>query len=214
MQEIGDYMKGLLFKDLFTLRKQGKVYLLLVVFYVFYSMLMKNVSMLSAMLTILCAIAPITTLAYDENCKWDRYALSMPISRKMIVLSKYVFGLLLLLISMAIVTPLSMVVVSYTREMKMMPTFMITLVVNGIAVLFLSVLLPLLFKFGVEKGRLFMFMIFFIPMAIAYLYNKMNLSLPSKETLKILGYLSPVFLVIILLISITISIKIYEKKEF
>lgn len=207
-------MKGLLLKDLFTLRKQGKVYLLLLAFYLFYTILTKNVSMMSSMIAMLCAIAPITTLAYDENCKWDRYALSMPISRKMIVLSKYVFGLLLILISMAIVAPLSMMVVTYTREMELKPAMMIVLAVNGIAVLFLSILLPLLFKFGVEKGRLLMFVIFFIPMAFVYIYKKINLGLPSKETFELLGYLSPVFLIIIVLISIVISIRIYEKKEF
>lgn len=207
-------MKGLLLKDLFTLRKQGKVYLLLIVFYLFYSIFTKNVSMMSAMIAMLCAIAPITTLAYDENCKWDRYALSMPISKKMMVLSKYVFGLLLILISMVIVAPLSMVVVTYTGEMAFKPAFIILLMVNAIAVLFISVLLPLLFKFGVEKGRLLMFVIFFIPMAIAYVYKKTNLGLPSKETLTSLGYLSPLLLLIIFLISIAISIRIYEKKEF
>ncbi len=207
-------MKGLLLKDLFTLRKQGKVYLLLIVFYLFYSIVTKNVSMMSAMIAMLCAIAPITTLAYDENCKWDRYALSMPISKKMMVLSKYVFGLLLILISMVIVAPLSMVVVTYTGEMAFKPAFIILLMVNAIAVLFISVLLPLLFKFGVEKGRLLMFVIFFIPMAFVYIYKKTNLGLPSKETLTSLGYLSPLLLLIIFLISIAISIRIYEKKEF
>lgn len=207
-------MKGLLLKDLFTLRKQGKVYLLLLAFYLFYTILTKNVSMMSSMIAMLCAIAPITTLAYDENCKWDRYALSMPISRKMIVLSKYVFGILLILISMVIVAPLSMMVVTYTREMELKPAIMIVLAVNGIAILFISILLPLLFKFGVEKGRLLMFVIFFIPLAFVYLYKKINLGLPSKETFELLGYLSPVFLIIIVLISMVISIRIYEKKEF
>ena len=207
-------MKGLLLKDLFTLRKQGKVYLLLLAFYLFYTILTKNVSMMSSMIAMLCAIAPITTLAYDENCKWDRYALSMPISRKMIVLSKYVFGIVLILISMAIVAPLSMMVVTYTREMELKAAMIIILVVNGIAILFLSILLPLLFKFGVEKGRLLMFVIFFIPLAFVYIYKKINLGLPSKETFELLGYLSPVFLIIIVLISMVISIRIYEKKEF
>lgn len=207
-------MKGLILKDFYSLRQQGKIYFLLLAFYIFYSSVTRNISMMSGMVALICALTPITTIAYDENCKWDRYALSMPISRKTIVLSKYVFGILLELGSMVIVALLSAGIVTYTKEMDIKDALNVMLVVNGIGVLFLSVILPLLLKFGVQKARLIMFILIVIPTVIAYFYEKLNFSVPSPETLKILAYLSPVFLLIIVLLSIVISIRIYEKKEF
>lgn len=207
-------MKGLILKDFYSLRQQGKIYFLLLAFYIFYSSVTRNISMMSGMVALICALTPITTIAYDENCKWDRYALSMPISRKTIVLSKYVFGILLELGSMVIVALLSAGIVTYTKEMDIKDALNVMLVVNGIGVLFLSVILPSLLKFGVQKARLIMFILIVIPTVIAYFYEKLNFSVPSPETLKILAYLSPVFLLIIVLLSIVISIRIYEKKEF
>ena len=44
----------------------------------------------------------ITSLAYDERSRWDRYALTMPVSRKEMVLSKYLLGLILLTFALLI----------------------------------------------------------------------------------------------------------------
>lgn len=207
-------MKGLILKDIYALRKQGKILLLLLVFYFFYSIMTKNVSMLSAMVAMLCAITPITTLSYDELCKWDRYALSMPVSRKMIVLSKYIFGMLLVLIGMIIVAPISAGIVTYTGEMNIKTALLILLAISGIGIVFFSLIMPLLFKFGVEKGRMLMFLIFFIPMAGVYVVKTLKLQIPSTQTLSLLARLSPFFVLAIFVVSVLLSIRIYEKKEF
>ena len=39
---------------------------------------------------ILCAMMVVTTFSFDENAKWEKYAMIMPISRKDLVLSKFV----------------------------------------------------------------------------------------------------------------------------
>lgn len=207
-------MKGLILKDIYALRKQGKVLLLLLVFYLFYSIMTKNVSMLSAMVAMISAITPITTLSYDEMCKWDRYALSMPVSRKMIVLSKYIFGILLVLLGMIIVAPISAGIVTYTGEMGIKTALLILLAISGIGIVFFSFIMPLLFKFGVEKGRMLMFLIFFIPMAGVYVIKTLKLQIPNVQTLKLLAALSPLFVLVILAVSVLISIRIYVKKEF
>ncbi len=207
-------MKGLLLKDLFALRKQGKIVLLLVLFYLFYSILSKNVSMLSAMITMLCAFLPITTMSYDEMCKWDRYALSMPISRKTVVYSKYLFGVLLILACILTLTPISAFIVNYTGEMNTWSAFRMILAMGGIAAVFLALIMPLLFKFGVEKARLLMFLLIFIPVAAGYGITKLGIKMPDKNILDLLTYLSPLFVLVIVCISIAISVKIYTRKEF
>ena len=49
--------------------------------------------MLGGVLAVLAAMMPVTAFSFDEKAKWDKYALSMPVSRRDLVLSKYIFGL-------------------------------------------------------------------------------------------------------------------------
>ncbi|MDF2821131.1 MAG: transporter protein [Clostridiales bacterium] len=207
-------MKGLILKDLYTLRKQVKMMILIIVFYSFYAVMMKSTSFLGAMVALLCAMQPISTLSYDEYCKWDRYALSMPVSRKNIVLGKYLLGVILCLGGLVIVTPISIVIAQYTGEMKIIESLIMILAYAGIAIVFLSVVLPIIFKFGVEKGRMLMMLTIFIPMMLGFFASKLGLQLPSAQTLRVLAYASPFAVIIIFLISIRISIGIFVKKEF
>lgn len=206
-------MKGLLIKDLFAVKKQGKIVMIFLVFYVVYSVAMKNVSMLGAMITLLCAMMPITTMSYDEYCKWDRYALTMPITRKTIVLSKYLFSILLDIAAMCIVAPTSAIMVIFTKEMEVGEALLTTAAIGGVALVFLSIILPLLFKFGVEKGRMLLMLVIFVPTILVFLLNKMGFKMPDEHTLKLFAYASPVIVILVLLVSIWVSIGIYEKKE-
>ena len=83
-------MKGLVWKDIYTLLKQAKFILLLMVLFA----CLPGYSM-SAFAIFYGAMLPITALAYDERSKWDELAAMMPYSVKEIVGSKYVLGLLL-----------------------------------------------------------------------------------------------------------------------
>ncbi len=207
-------MKGLILKDFFALKKQGKTFLVLFIFYLLFSYMTKNISMLGMMIVLICAMMPITTMSFDELCKWDKYALSMPVSRKTIVLSKYIFGILFNFAGIIIVAPISAVMVIITQEMKVGDSLLMILAMEGIAITFLAFIMPILFKFGVEKGRMLMLLVIFLPTMMFFLLSKLGIELPSEQTLKLLTYLSPIVVIIFLLFSICISIKIYDKKEF
>ena len=80
-------MRGLIMKDMLTIAKQAKAFLILILFFaVIPSFSGSSFAMLYA------AMMPISALAYDENCKWDQLAAMMPYSVRDIVLSKYLFG--------------------------------------------------------------------------------------------------------------------------
>lgn len=207
-------MKGLIIKDVFALRNQGKMILILIVFYIAFSVFTKNISMLSAMIALVCAMMPITTMSYDEYCKWDRYALAMPVSGKTIVLSKYILSGFLTITCFLLVSAVSIAVASITGEMPLGEAIFINFVVCIISFALQAVLLPILFKFGVEKGRFILLPVFIVPAGILYLLSKLGFTLPDTNTLKLLAYLSPALLILIVLASIFISIRIYAKKEF
>lgn len=207
-------MKGLILKDFIALKKQGKTFLVLFLFYVLFSFMTRNISMLGMMVAVICAMMPITTMSFDELCKWDKYALSMPIARKTVVLSKYIFGILFDFAGILIVAPISAIMVIITQEMKVRDSLLMILAMGGIAITFLAFIMPILFKFGVEKGRMLMLLVIILPTMLFFLFSKLGIKLPSEQTLKLLAYLSPIVVIIFLLFSICISIKIYDKKEF
>lgn len=202
-------MKGLLLKDLITLKAQAKVMAALIAFYVFLALSSQNNAMFGGIISVMAAILPVTSLSYDEKAKWDKYALSMPVSRKDMVISKYLLGLLLL--GAAFLINMLFNIFAATDTIK--DVFILSYSLAAVGLVFLSLILPVLFQFGVEKGRLFMFIILFLPTATVVIWAKSGLQKPGEEALHTLLTVSPLIVVAILVISVLLSLKIYAKKE-
>ena len=139
-------MKGLVWKDIYTLLKQTKFILLLMVLFA----CLPGYSM-SAFAIFYGAMLPITALAYDERSKWDELAAMMPYSVKEIVGSKYVLGLLLVLPVLAL-SVLSRLIVHSTPIAG--ENTMAMLITACLSLILMSINLPFMFHLGVEKGRL------------------------------------------------------------
>lgn len=205
-------MIGLLVKDFLNLKKQAKTYLILLIFYFILGIANENTTMFSAMMAMVAAMVPITAMAYDERSKWDRYALTMPISRFNMVVSKYILGLILLTIAFVITMLFSLLFSNLNLTENILSNFAIL----SVGIILISVIFPILFKFGVEKGRILMMIVLFAPTGIIVLLSKMGFEIPTvnEEILKLLIYLSPVFALVLFAISVLISLSIYKNKEF
>lgn len=144
-------MIGLILKDLFTLTRQALMY---IVFIAVFS-LMPGYNMASFAVIMACMM-PMTALAYDERSHWDRLAASMPYTTAQLVLSKYLMGLMLMLCSVAlgiIALPLQRLV---NPDVSLPELLSVSLGALGAGMLIQGVLLPVMFRFGTEKARLFM----------------------------------------------------------
>ena len=144
-------MIGLILKDLFTLTRQALMY---IVFIAVFS-LMPGYNMASFAVMMACMM-PMTALAYDERSHWDRLAASMPYTTAQLVLSKYLMGLMLMLCSVAlgiIALPLQRLV---NPDVSLPELLGVSLGALGAGMLIQGVLLPVMFRFGTEKARLFM----------------------------------------------------------
>lgn len=203
-------MKGLLIKDFINLKKQGVAIGGILIFYLFFSIINGDSGFLITISVLLSTMLPITSLAYDEQAKWDRYALGLPITRKKLVLSKYILGIILNLATLAILTVMTMLLHLQTDG----PVWVIILAAGCTGFLILSILLPLMFRFGVEKGRLIMMAVFIIPFVMVFLAPRLNLSMPDEQTLMPLLYAAPFVVAILFWLSIRLSVRIYQKKEF
>lgn len=202
-------MKGLIFKDFNNLMKQYRVLLLLIIFYLVISMSSEDANFFGGVVTILMVMQIITTLSYDEKSKWDRYALTMPISRSDLVFSKYILGLILLAIAFAI-NFIFRVIAGVGHPLE---ALLVSLSTTGVGLFFMFLILPVLFNFGVEKGRYITMLIFFVPTAILMLISRMGLTITNESLINSLPIISVLVLILSGLVSVNASLAIFSKKE-
>ena len=87
-------MLGLVYKDLMVMRKTLVLYMVIFVVYGYMGIAYDQGGLLIAMVLVMSSILPVSSIAYDERCKWDRIANTTPLSRKEIVLAKYLINYL------------------------------------------------------------------------------------------------------------------------
>ncbi len=214
-------MKGLVVKDLLVLKQQGKVIGILLGFYIILAIVTENPSMFGSILGVICIIFPVTALSYDESAKWDKYALTMPISRTDMVVSKYILGLLFSVgafianfVFFIVMTLVTTVGPEMTIAGAASQGIMSSLAIFSFSLVFMSLVLPVLFKYGVEKGRIMMILIMFIPTALILLLGKYVIDISESLLEGILFPSSALIGILMFIASIWVSIKIYRKKEF
>ncbi len=201
-------MSALLLKDFICLKRQAKTLLVFFVMYIILFVTMQNFNFLYAMVIILATTLVMNTYAYDENAKWDTYALSLPITKQQIVLSKYLLSILL-----ACGGVLICVVISLIKKQTNLENWLTIYALFGVAIFIISFLLPLLYKFGSQKARILVICIILVPTFGALALSQLGLSAPSESTIKLLVTLSPFVLAAIFLGSYFISCKIVDNKE-
>lgn len=203
-------MIGLLRKDFFNLKKNFKIFLLMLVFYIIMGIVNGDYTIFSTIITIVAIMLPITAMSFDERSKWDRYALTMPISRSNIVFSKYLLGLIFLVSAFI----LSMVLNLLDSNISFKENITTNLSAVTMGMIYMSIVFPIMFKFGVEKGRIFIMMAFFIPAAFAFLLPKLGISNLDALVVKKLFYIIFAMGPLSLIVSCLVSLPIYRKKEF
>ena len=206
-------MKGLIIKDLLNLRKHIKMLILFLVLYSFISLNSGSILLLMLMVSLFVTMMVTTSIAEDESVQWDRLALAMPISRKTLVNSKYLLLGLLLFVGIIPATGLAYIIMAIKGNMNSSGILMTSYGSLALAIFYISVSVPFIHKFGVEKTRFLTFVFVGIPIVITWIIETVDIALPSKEQLMILLKISPILLILFLLASIKISYNIYRKKD-
>jgi len=203
-------MKGLILKDLLNLRKQTRVILLFVGFYFVLGIINQNGDSFGGVVALLFAMMAVTALAYDEKAGWDKYALTMPVSRADLVVSKYVLGVMLSLVAFLLNLIFQVVFVNTA----FMDGLLVSLALLGVGLFFLACVLPINFKWGVEKGRILMMIVLFGPTILITLLPRLGVPMPDEAMLQSLTYVLPAVVIVLFAISVWVSLRIYRKKEF
>ena len=188
-------MSGLLVKEYYTLRRFLKQYILLFIFFGVLSVYLDSAIYFQAMVTMSMCMLVFTGMSYDAVAGWDKFVMTMPVSRKDVVLSKY---------TSCVIYAVGAIVVST----------IFSFIINRIIY---SILLPMIFKLGVEKTRILMIAVIMIPVFLilgAADYLPETVLNFIEQHAAIFGAAGVIMSVLIYFISYFISVSIFNKKEF
>lgn len=154
-------MKGLIYKDLLCLRKSaGSFAAVLVIYMALTVMGVWDFSYVAVFMAVLVSMLPYSCFSYDAMAKWDLYGLALPVSRRGIVLARYVVVLAMLALSIALVLVLGAGLTLLGGMGSMSEYVLSAAVALGMGILINAVLMPLLYRFGAERARLLFFAVF------------------------------------------------------
>ena len=202
-------MKGLLLKDSFVVRKTLLTYL---VFAIATAIVLEEMTFLWI---VWGSLLSITTVAYDEQCKWNVLEKMMPYSTKDIVLSKYVFSY----ISVGVLSLAVLMVTIFSNIIKGTQTgsgyYYTILIVALIGLAFISILLPLMLILGAEKGKIAaMIFIGFVSALSVFISDNIKNIINNIMSEPMQACIIAIVVVAVMnIISIILSIKFYELKK-
>lgn len=154
-------MKGLWVKDLRLLRGQKQFFAAILIVTIVFMMTNTSFTFIIGYITIMMGMLTLTTISYDDHENGMSYLFTLPISRKGYVREKYLFGILVPVPVIALISAMTFIVsrvrhIDFTLEEWGGALIGSLLVV----VMMLSLLIPIELKFGVEKSRIAMMIIF------------------------------------------------------
>lgn len=218
-------IKGLITKDILQLKSYKRTLIIFIIIFTLTSISGEGGigNILAIMLTLGFGMFSMASFNYDETNKADRYILTLPLTKKEVVLSKYILVICSTVIGSIIGMILSYII-TFTIS-KQMPNIeeIISVGLGGILGIGLveGIQIPCVYKWGAEKGRIQMVIVTAIVGLLAggiiFIGEKANIQLPANNILNILNTFLPLIFIgltiIIYYVSYRVAYKIYDKKE-
>ena len=206
-------MLGLIKKDLLLMKTNAKS--LLVIFIIYLLMAINGNFDIVVMLPLFMMVLLISTFGYDEYNNWDAYVNALPVGRKNIILSKYLTSAILLVCSSIISCIIAYVLTFFYEKSDISHSLSY---IGGCLcgmLIAISLMYPLIFKYGSQKGRIAGFVLIAGSGFVLGLLSKIktfSTVVNSFETYFLIAFI--VLTILMLIGSYIISVKIYSKREF
>jgi len=145
-------MKGLLKKDLYMTWAYSKMFIVLLLFFFVLSFFVKDSLFFLAYPMIIVSMLPVTMQSYDERFKWNVYCDALPLTRAQVVSEKYLLSLLYcgaVLLLLGVVRGAVLLIQGQSAAFFDLLSVLILFGFVGPALI-----LPFIFAWGPEKGRL------------------------------------------------------------
>ena len=218
-------MKALIIKDLLFIKGSWKNLLVLFIGSLLISVALGNYLLAMVCVPVWLLASGINTFQTDEFYNTESYTLSFPLTRKKIVLSKYLFSLVMLVIATWIGLIIYAIVALIIRPgFNGLNTDMIKyLIMLELASLIVdAVFYPVIYKFGCEKSRLVLMSIIMLLLCIAAIIsayiNTHDIKIDLTNFVNFIqdnGVFAVAGITIVtLIISYFLSVKFYKKKDY
>ena len=200
-------MKGLFLKDLYMIKAYFRTLIAIAVVFIISSFWGGGNMFLIIYPMIVAAMLPMSILSYDEKSRWDVYCGTLPCSKSAVVSVKY----LSCLVYVAVMFALSLLVQSLriTRaggDMSELAVIMAMLL--SIGLVGPSLMLPVVFRLGTEKGRMAYYVVIGALCALSFLLpEKLPAALANSVALL------PLAAAALFAASWLLSIYFYRKRE-
>lgn len=206
-------MKGLLWKDIYTIRQKLPIFIFMIVLITIIPILMPEVFSISAMMLILIGmVTPMSAMAYDEKCKWDSLQRMYPYTSKDIVMEKYLMGYAGIAIGIGF-TLLDAGICALLGKTISAAAFSGVPLIAMLSLLCLSIFMPVHVKFGAEKGILTMMLSCGVCGGFSGVFAYAPEDLPHGLIMTLVIVVSLAVIVMLNVLSVRLSMRIYRKKE-
>lgn len=207
-------MKGLLLKDCYLAWAHFKGYLCIVLGYSMFSALDAGGFFLVFYPCMLSGMIPVNLMAYDERSGWDKYTALLPFTRAQIVASKYIIGIVMQTVILAIVSGVNLVRMAVAGGVDWAYLFGLMGTMVMLSAISTATPLPFIFRMGVEKGRMGYYMMIVLAGVGSFVAGGFFDNEISPDMLPELAV--PVMILIgicVYAISWRMSLRFYEKRE-
>ena len=199
-------MKALLLKEFYVASRTCRSVLLVIAVFFALSFFGRNSQFFFLYPLTMVGMIPVTLLSYDERDGWDKYSLTLPCTRAQLVSAKYLIGLIFggvvfLLVELLLLIGLSM---GGNFDFLSMSSALLLMGLLGP-----SILMPFVFKFGSEKGRI----AYYFVLALLFAVIAFLIGMGFYEYLNGFSWLVIGAAVLLYLGSWRLSILFYEKRE-
>lgn len=210
-------MKGLILKDLYYMKNNFKIVLMMVVFYGAFFIRKDSYIIGIAMASFMIGVLSVGTVTIDAQGKWNKYALTMPLNRKTLISEKFIFINASVIVTFLLLLGITVSVYGMVK----IEEFLTALSIFSIFIIFLNLQIFAIYRFGSEKAIIFVFIVVGVVAAIGYGIKKLLPEFTNKVIEFILsfnmGILSLVTIAVAILFILTmyvLSLKQIEKEEF
>lgn len=211
-------MMSFIKKDLLVIKANLKTFLIILVFYIIMGLTMEDGFDMTFILPFISVILFISTFSYDEFNNWNAYSITLPDGRRNAVRGKYLASFLILLITSIIAFISSMGIGVYKETFRLEETLISLFSAIAGMVFVLSIMYPVIFKLGIEKGRILVMGLVF---GGSFLIGALGKLIDPSFLADVVTFIDNWYYIVLLFficttigISYLVSIHIYLKKEF
>lgn len=217
-------MKGLIIKDFQLLFSNKRILYIVFAIALFSAMMGDGITLtyISSFVAVMLQVSALATISYDNYQHGNTFLMTLPLRRKDYVIEKYIFCSIIAFVGIIFSLILGLLVKMRTNNMKI--EIAVGIVIALVFLIYSFIAIPLELKFGNEVGRTIPFIIGAVIFLIAQILIQVNDSLFDSimnwlNKLENISDITALMIaiaafVIVLTITIPISIKIINKKEF